>query len=329
MGAELRVDTISEKTSSNGVVIDFVTLKDGIVSASGINLGNAALVESELEMLDGITAGTVIASKALVADENIDITGGRNITITGELDAATLDISGNADIDGTLEADAITINSTAIGSIYGVVAGSSSIVTTGALNSGSITSGFGTIDTGSSAITSTGTVTYGTLNDGTTALTSTTAELNILDDVTATTAELNYLDLATLGTTAASKVFTANANGLTTVSGSVLMTEDTLTDASTIVWNVITSPVAKVTIADNRTMAAPSGTTPAAGQFVSLLIIQDGSGSRTITWNAVYEFTGDVSPTLTTTAAKGDLFTFRYNGSKWLEIGRNLNLTLS
>jgi len=197
------------------------------------------------------------------------------------------------------------------------------------LNSGSITSGFGTIDTGSSAITSTGTVTYGTLNDGTTALTSTTAELNILDDVTATTAELNYLDLATLGTTAASKVFTANANGLTTVSGSVLMTEDTLTDASTIVWNVITSPVAKVTIADNRTMAAPSGTTPAAGQFVSLLIIQDGSGSRTITWNAVYEFTGDVSPTLTTTAAKGDLFTFRYNGSKWLEIGRNLNLTLS
>ena len=329
MGAELRVDTISEKTSSNGVVIDLVTLKDGIVSASGINLGNAALVESELEMLDGITAGTVIASKALVADENIDITGGRNITITGELDAATLDISGNADIDGTLEADAITINSTAIGSIYGVVAGSSSIVTTGALNSGSITSGFGTIDTGSSAITSTGTVTYGTLNDGTTALTSTTAELNILDDVTATTAELNYLDLATLGTTAASKVFTANANGLTTVSGSVLMTEDTLTDASTIVWNVITSPVAKVTIADNRTMAAPSGTTPAAGQFVSLLIIQDGSGSRTITWNAVYEFTGDVSPTLTTTAAKGDLFTFRYNGSKWLEIGRNLNLTLS
>ena len=329
MGAELKVDTISEKTSSNGVVIDFVTLKDGIVSASGINLGNAALVESELEMLDGITAGTVIASKALVADENIDITGGRNITITGELDAATLDISGNADIDGTLEADAITINSTAIGSIFGVVAGSSSIITTGALNSGSITSGFGTIDTGSSAITTTGTITYGTLNDGTTALTSTTAELNILDDVTATTAELNYLDLATLGTTAASKVFTANANGLTTVSGSVLMTEDTLTDASTIVWNVITSPVAKVTIADNRTMAAPSGTTPAAGQFVSLLIIQDGSGSRTITWNAVYEFTGDVFPTLTTTAAKGDLFTFRYNGSKWLEIGRNLNLTLS
>ena len=42
-------------------------------------------------------------------------------------------------------------------------AGSSNIVTTGALNSGSITSGFGTIDTGSSAITTTGVITGGTL----------------------------------------------------------------------------------------------------------------------------------------------------------------------
>ena len=44
------------------------------------------------------------------------------------------------------------------------VAGSSSIVTTGALNSGSITSGFGTIDTGSSTITTTGEVGVGRLN---------------------------------------------------------------------------------------------------------------------------------------------------------------------
>ena len=79
----------------------------------------------------------------------------------------------------------------------------------------------------------------------------------------------------------------------------------------------------------NRTLSAPSGTTPASGQFISLLLIQDGTGSRTITWNAVYEFTGDVAPTLTTTANLGDLFVFRYNGAKWLEVGRNLNLVLS
>jgi hypothetical protein len=103
---------------------------------------------------------------------------------------------------------------------------------------------------------------------------------------------------------------------LTTVSGAVAYVEDTLTDGATITWNVIDSPVAKVTLAGNRTLSAPSGTTPIAGQFVSLLIIQDGTGGRTITWNAAYEFAADTAPTLTATASLGDLFTFRYNGCK-------------
>ena len=103
--------------------------------------------------------------------------------------------------------------------------------------------------------------------------------------------------------------------------------EATLTDGSSIDWNVLTSPVAKVTLAGNRTLNAATGAQ--AGQFVSLLIIQDGTGSRTVTFNAAYEFKDDTAPTLTTTAAKGDVFVFRYNGSKWLEVGRNLNLTLS
>ena len=169
----------------------------------------------------------------------------------------------------------------------------------------------------------------GGLTFGSTAISSTAAELNILDGVTSTAAELNYSDLATLGTSAASKVLSANANNLTTISGAVLCTEDTLTDQATIAWDVIASPVAKVTLGANRTIAAPSGTSPAAGQFVTLTVIQDGTGSRTLTWNATYEFKDDTAPTLTTTAAKGDLFIFKYNGSKWLEVGRNQNLTLS
>ena len=103
--------------------------------------------------------------------------------------------------------------------------------------------------------------------------------------------------------------------------------EATLTDASTIAWNVLTSPVAKVTLGANRTLGA--GTGAITGQFVSLLVIQDGTGSRTLSFNAAYEFKDDTAPTLTTTASKGDLFVFRYNGSKFLEVGRNLNLTLS
>ena len=103
--------------------------------------------------------------------------------------------------------------------------------------------------------------------------------------------------------------------------------ESTLTDQATVTWDASTEDVCKVTLAGNRTLAAPSnGTT---GQFISILVIQDGTGSRTLTWNAVYEFAADTAPTLTTTASKGDVFVFRYNGSKWLEVGRNQNLTLS
>jgi cytoskeletal protein CcmA (bactofilin family) len=80
------------------------------ITGTSFVIGSADISEAELETIDGVTAGTVAASKAIVVDANKDITGGRNITITGEIAAATLDISGNADIDGTLEADAITIN---------------------------------------------------------------------------------------------------------------------------------------------------------------------------------------------------------------------------
>ena len=103
--------------------------------------------------------------------------------------------------------------------------------------------------------------------------------------------------------------------------------ESALTDGSTITWNAATQEVCKVTLAGNRTMAAPTNST--TGQFISILVIQDGTGGRTISWNAVFEFTADTAPTLTATASKGDVFVFRYNGAKWLEVGRNLNLTLS
>ena len=103
--------------------------------------------------------------------------------------------------------------------------------------------------------------------------------------------------------------------------------ETTLTDGSSITWDASTQDVAKVTLGGNRTLgSASNGTT---GQFISLLIIQDGTGSRTLTWNAAYEFASDTAPTLTTTANLGDVFVFRYNGSKWLEVGRNQALTLS
>ena len=131
-----------------------------------------------------------------------------------------------------------------------------------------------------------------------------------------------------IGSKPADKVLTASdiADDLVT-SAKLNYAEATLTDESSITWDASTQDVAKVTLAGNRTLgSASSGTT---GQFISLLIIQDGTGSRTLTWNAAYEFASDTAPTLTTTADLGDLFVFRYNGSKWLEVGRNQALTLS
>ena len=92
-----------------------MNLLDGVTSTAELNiLDGVTSTATELNLLDGVTAtttelnyvdvataGTVEASKAIVVDSNKDFTGGRNITITGELDAATLDISGDADIDGT------------------------------------------------------------------------------------------------------------------------------------------------------------------------------------------------------------------------------------
>ena len=103
--------------------------------------------------------------------------------------------------------------------------------------------------------------------------------------------------------------------------------ESTLTDQATVTWDASTQDVCKLTLGGNRTLAAPTNNT--TGQFISILVIQDGTGSRTLTWNAVFEFASDTAPTLTTTASLGDVFVFRYNGSKWLEVGRNQALTLS
>ena len=114
---------------------------------------------------DGLGSGAVVYD--VLTDLNLaGTTKAAALTVAGVGTFASLDISGNVDVDGTLEADAITLNGTALGSIYSPIAGSGSIVTTGAINSGSITSGFGTINNGSSTITTTGTVATGAITAG-------------------------------------------------------------------------------------------------------------------------------------------------------------------
>jgi hypothetical protein len=121
-GSGAAVVDITANLSFSSVNIDGGTIDGtaigGAVPAAGaftsLTVGDAAISEAELEMLDGITAGTVAASKAVVVDANKDIASFRNITLTGELDAGSLDVSGDVDVDGTLETDALSIASTLV-----------------------------------------------------------------------------------------------------------------------------------------------------------------------------------------------------------------------
>ena len=86
--------------------------------------------------------------------------------------------------------------------ISGKTVGGSNIVTTGALDSGSITSGFGTIDTGSSNITTTGLISGGSLD---------------IDDVLINGATIGHTDDTDLLTLADGKVTVAGELQATTL----------------------------------------------------------------------------------------------------------------
>lgn len=92
-----------------------------------------------------------------------------------------------------------------------------------------------------------------------------------------------------------------------------------LTDASTIAVNAGAGSDFRVTLGGNRTLGAP--TNPVDGQKIVFQVTQDGTGSRTLAYNAAYEFgTGLASPTLSTGAGLTDLLGFIYNATKakWL-----------
>ena len=104
-------------------------------------------------------------------------------------------------------------------------------------------------------------------------------------------------------------------NGVTT---NVSRLVTTLTDGATINIDAATGDVFTVTIAGNRTIAAP--TNPVNGRLMMLRIRQDATGSRTITWNAAFAFTAGLpAPTLTTGANKIDYVGFVYDSTtaKW------------
>jgi hypothetical protein len=84
---EIEINATTIDVNGNLDVSGTIVGAGALTCATSITVGSAALTEAELEKLDGITNGTVSASKAVVVDSNKDITGFRNIANTGTITA--------------------------------------------------------------------------------------------------------------------------------------------------------------------------------------------------------------------------------------------------
>ena len=145
---------------------------DGAGSGAAVVDAFASLSVVDLKVQDDLTVtGDVDVDGTLEADAMT--LNGTAITTTATLSTGISNNNVPKFTSGVADDDFLRVNGTDIEgrsasevlSDIGAsaAAGSSSIVTTGALDSGSITSGFGTIDTGSSTITTTGAITGGSL----------------------------------------------------------------------------------------------------------------------------------------------------------------------
>ena len=90
-----------------------------------------------------------------------------------------------------------------------------------------------------------------------------------------------------------------------------------LTDATTIAVNAALGNDLRVTLAGNHTLGAP--TNPTDGQRVVFQVSQDSTGSRTLAYNAIYDFGTPGTPTLATTSSSTAMLRFVYNANstKW------------
>jgi len=152
-------------------------------------------------------------------------------------------------------------------------------------------------------------------------------ELTLADlGITSSAAEINYTDITTLGTSEASKVVTADANGDVTLAAELKATSYneayvavTSSGAATTV-NCETGNSFSHTLTENTTFTFSNPPASGTAYTLSLEIIQDASASGfTVTWPASVDWPAATAPTLTATASAKDIFVFttRDGGTNW------------
>ena len=152
-------------------------------------------------------------------------------------------------------------------------------------------------------------------------------ELTLADlGITSSAAEINYTDITTLGTSEASKVVTADANGDVTLTQELKATSYnesyvavTSSGAATTV-NCETGNSFSHVLTENTTFTFSNPPATGTAYSMSVEIIQDaGASGYTVTWPTSVDFPAATAPTLTATASAVDVFVFttRDGGTTW------------
>jgi hypothetical protein len=156
-------EVFTDLNLSGVTYVDDLEVGDDLIVTDDITCGGSIDLEGDIDVNGTMEADAMTLNGTAITTTATLSTGISNTNVpvftSGVADDDFLRVAGTS-IEGRSAAEVLSdIGASA-------VAGSGSIVTTGALNSGSITSGFGTIDTGSSTITTTGTVSTGAITAG-------------------------------------------------------------------------------------------------------------------------------------------------------------------
>ena len=183
-GTQTVVDTVT-MNAANAIVFEGATADSNETTLSIVDptADHTQYLINQGGYIPVLAASTTTAIAATPAELNI-MDGGTSATSTTVVDADRVVLNDNGTMVQVAVTDLAAYFDDEITAMPNLV--TTAATTVGALNSGSITSGFGAIDNGSSAITSTGTVTYGSLSDGTITVTAFADE----DDMSSNSATL-------------------------------------------------------------------------------------------------------------------------------------------
>lgn len=99
-----------------------------------------------------------------------------------------------------------------------------------------------------------------------------------------------------------------SANAKVYIRGSVTTETTAMTDAATMYPEFTSNNNFSVTLGGSRTIANPN--TPVPGQTGLFYLQQDGTGSRVVSWGSSYRFSGNIAPTLSTSANTVDVIAY-------------------